>query len=227
MRYSKLIVVVLGALGMQLAGATPTAEEAAQLGKTLTPIGAIKAGNKEGTIPEWTNEGCKIPAGYKPIHGADGGGPFVDPYAADKPLVKIPAENMAQYADKLDPGNKEMFRRYPKTWYINVYPTRRSACFPQWAYDNTIKNVMNPKLVGCPICSLTGAHAQFPFPIPKSGAEVMWNEQMIFGVPLALSAYKIWQVDASGQKTLIDAEHVMASNLYWDNSKTTSGDNDP
>src|ERR1035437_8732650 len=54
MKYSKLIVVVLGALGMQMAGATPTAEEAAQLGKTLTPMGAIKAGNKEGTIPEWT-----------------------------------------------------------------------------------------------------------------------------------------------------------------------------
>ena len=30
-----------------------TAEEAAQLGKTLTPLGAEKAGNKDGTIPAW------------------------------------------------------------------------------------------------------------------------------------------------------------------------------
>src|ERR1017187_4096676 len=180
MRYSKLIVVVIGALGMQLAAATPTAEEAAQLGKTLTPMGAIKAGNKEGTIPEWKGDGCKIPADYKPIHGADGGGPFVDPFAADKPLFKITAENMAQYADKLDPGNKEMFRRYPKTWYMNVYPTHRSACFSQWAYDNTIKNVMRPKLVSGPNWSLTGAHAQWPFPIPKTGAEVMWNMTIQF-----------------------------------------------
>src|SRR5450759_5126402 len=109
MRYSKLIVAVIGALGIQLAGATPTAEEAAQLGKTLTPLGAIKAGNKEGTIPEWKNDGCKIPAGYKPHYGLEAGGaPYVDPYAADKPLFKITAENMAQYADKLDMGTKDM-----------------------------------------------------------------------------------------------------------------------
>ena len=31
-----------------------TAEEARQLGTTLTPVGAEKAGNREGTIPEYT-----------------------------------------------------------------------------------------------------------------------------------------------------------------------------
>ena len=35
-----------------LAAVSP--EEASHLGKDLTPIGAEKAGNKDGTIPEWT-----------------------------------------------------------------------------------------------------------------------------------------------------------------------------
>src|SRR5688572_7108117 len=36
-----------------LAHAKATAEEAARLGKDLTAVGAEKAGNKDGTIPEW------------------------------------------------------------------------------------------------------------------------------------------------------------------------------
>ena len=37
-----------------LAKATP--EEAARLGKDLTPVGAEAAGNKDGTIPEWAGK---------------------------------------------------------------------------------------------------------------------------------------------------------------------------
>ncbi len=36
------------------ASAAVSADEAKQLGTTLTPVGAEKAANKEGTIPEWT-----------------------------------------------------------------------------------------------------------------------------------------------------------------------------
>ena len=34
--------------------AAVSADEAAKLGTTLTPIGAEKAGNADGSIPEWT-----------------------------------------------------------------------------------------------------------------------------------------------------------------------------
>ena len=40
-------------------------DEAAQLGKTLTPTGAEKAGNKDGTIPEWTGGLTTPPAGLQ------------------------------------------------------------------------------------------------------------------------------------------------------------------
>lgn len=218
MRYSKLMfAATLGALFVQSALATPTPEEAAQLGKTLTPMGAIKAGNKEGTIPEWTGGVCKPPAGYQPKFGDAGGGPYVDPFAADKPLFKITAANMAQYADKLDEGSKELFRLFPQTFYMNVYPTRRSACFPDWVYDNTIKRAMNPKIVGN-IPSITGAHAQYPFPIPKSGVEALWNIFLAYSAPNIRSAYKVLYMDVAGNRSLIDVQKQTTWRPYWDNS---------
>ena len=52
-----------------------TAEDAKQLGSTLTQVGAIKAGNKEGTIPAYTGGLTKAPAGFKP-----GSGAWADPF---------------------------------------------------------------------------------------------------------------------------------------------------
>ena len=44
--------------------AAVSADEAKQLGTTLTAVGAEKAGNKDGTIPEYTG-GIKPPADFK------------------------------------------------------------------------------------------------------------------------------------------------------------------
>ena len=38
--------------------------EIARLGADLTPVGAEKAGNKDGSIPEWTGGLCAPPAGW-------------------------------------------------------------------------------------------------------------------------------------------------------------------
>ena len=50
------------------------AEEAAKLKTTLTPLGAERAGNPEGTIPAWTGGATEAPAGYK------SGEPRPDPF---------------------------------------------------------------------------------------------------------------------------------------------------
>lgn len=68
----------------------PTPEEIKQLGTTLTPWGAIKAGNADGSIPAYTG-GIEPPASYdakKPQFRPD-------PFAAEKPLFSITAANMA------------------------------------------------------------------------------------------------------------------------------------
>ncbi|GGY18439.1 DUF1329 domain-containing protein [Massilia dura] len=144
-----------------------TAEEAAQLGKNLTPLGAEKAGNKDGTIPAWDGGIAKAAAGF-----TNGGRRDQDPFAAEKPVVSITAKNMEQYADKLSDGSKAMLKKYP-SYRIDVYPTHRTAAAPDWVYANTAKNATRAKL-GDRLMP-EGAHAGIPFPIPKSGAEVMWN----------------------------------------------------
>jgi hypothetical protein len=58
------------------ATAPAKAQSAADLGKSLTPLGAIKAGNADGTIPAWTGGYHTPPAGWKP------GDPRVNPFAS-------------------------------------------------------------------------------------------------------------------------------------------------
>ena len=77
------------------ASAKLTDAEAARLGADLTPMGAEKAGNKDGTIPEWTGGLCSPPSGWTPAQG------YIDPFASDKVLFTITKANAAQYKDKL------------------------------------------------------------------------------------------------------------------------------
>lgn len=78
------ILAAASALAMASAvQAGVTADQAARLGKDLTPVGAETAGNKDGTIPAWTGGITRPPAGYR-------AGMFhPDPFAADKPLFAI------------------------------------------------------------------------------------------------------------------------------------------
>ncbi len=143
-------------------------DEIAKLGTTLTPIGAEKAGNAEGTIPAWEGGITKPPAGYEP------GQHFVDPFASDKVLFTITAANVDQYADKLSVGQKALFATYPDTYMMKVYPTHRSAAFPQRIYDKTKEIAGTAQLVENGY-GVTGAINGIPFPIPKEGVEAIWN----------------------------------------------------
>lgn len=227
MHYSKhLMVLAAGALFAGQILAAPTAEEAKQLGTTLTPTGAEKAGNKDGSIPSWEGGLCSPPAGYKPKMGAAGGGPYVDPFANEKPLFRITAANLSQYADKVDAGTKELFKRYPDTYAMNVYQSHRTTCLPKWVYENTAKRIMNPKLVGnAP--GITGAHAQIPFPIPKTGYEVMWNMLLRWEPVTFRFGLDAGLMDSSGTLTRASYQVADTQNLYWDNSLTSLPEDKP
>jgi hypothetical protein len=185
------------------------------LGTTLNGIGAEIAGNKAGTIPAWDGGVCKPPAGYAPVKGAAGGAPYLDIYAGDKPLFKITAADLDKYGEQVDEGTKALLKRYA-SFAMNVYPTRRPACFPAWVYQNSINRVMNPKLTGGGL-GITGAHAQVPFPIPKSGYEVMWNANLKYDLPHSRGEIDSGIVDASGKFIRMSYQVVDSLNLYWDN----------
>ena len=149
------------------AAAEISADEVARLGRDLTPLGGERAGNAEGTIPEWTGGITQPPAGYEV------GQHHPDPYAADRPLFVIDAANLDRHRDKLSVGHQRMLETYP-TFRLPVYPTRRSASVPQRIYDATRGVAATAKLVDDGN-GVGGAVAGIPFPIPKNGLEVIWN----------------------------------------------------
>src|SRR5262249_37452572 len=137
-KHARLAALVAAAVFAS--GALAKSPDAGKLGKSLTPVGAERAGNKDGTIPEWTGGITQPPAGYKV------GMHHPDPYASDKPVFTIDAKNYKQYAEKLGAGQVAMFEKYPN-WKMVVYPTRRSASFPERTYEMTIKNAATGELV--------------------------------------------------------------------------------
>ncbi|MEB2621346.1 DUF1329 domain-containing protein [Pseudomonas sp. YuFO8] len=157
----------LTALSTAAMAAVP-AEEAAQLGTKLTPMGAEKAGNANGSIPAWTGG---LPATAAPV---DANGFLSDPFASDKPLFTITKDNLAQYKDNLTPGQLEMFKRYGDTYKMPVYQTRRSAANPDSVYAAVKKNATTTNLIQGGN-GLENFDTAIPFPIPKSGVEVIWN----------------------------------------------------
>ena len=102
-RYVPFAVIGL-ALGLaQAAQAGPKPDQIDRLTSDLTPMGSIRAGNAEGTIPEWAGGQTEWPEGYEP------GMHHLDPFADDEVLFRIDASNYQQYADQLSVGQKAMF----------------------------------------------------------------------------------------------------------------------
>ena len=186
-------------LGAAEAQAKVSPEEAARLGNELTPLGAIRAGNAEGTIPPWEGGITTPPANYKP------GMRHPDPYPDDPILFTITAENAQEYADKLSPGQIAMLNRYPDTWYMNVYPTRRNASFPERIYQAAMRNALTAELTEGGNGVINTAEA-VPFPIPKEGVEAVWNHLLRFrGVSAGMTFAQV-SPTAGGQYTIITIE---------------------
>ncbi len=159
-----LLAVMLCATGVQAKAST---EEAARLGRDLTPFGSEKAGNAEGTIPAWDGGITQPPTNYKP------GDHHPDPFADDDVLFKINQANMAEYADQMTEGHKALLTA-DENYFLNVYPSRRTMSAPQRIYDATKKIAPTATLTKDGNGLLNAAEGT-PFPIPENGLEVIWN----------------------------------------------------
>lgn len=175
------------------------AATAAKLGKELTPLGAERAGNKDGSIPEW--KGC--PDLGAPVDKLKAGDRRWDPYASEKPLYTVTAANMSQYADKLSDGVRALLQKYPETMKLNVFPTHRTACAPDWVYQATAKNAVSAKrVVEGDNDGVEDAVNGIPFPIPKNGAEVRWNSNMRWRGPSIESKVQHYSMTTAGDRVL-------------------------
>ncbi len=193
---STLAVLCLTSLATSTALAAVSPDQAARLGKDLTPVGAEMAGNADGSIPPWNSKGTPVPEEF--VAGSDN---YVNAYPDEKPLYTIDDSNWQQYAELLTPGTQALFKKFGKDGYkIHVYPTHRGTIRPDWYYANTLKNATGATLVadGQKIDNnLPGV----PFPIPQSGLEVMWNHMIRYGEDSSLES-DVYYVGSDGQPVL-------------------------
>lgn len=212
---SPLATALLATFAGMSAQAAVTADEAKALGTTLTPVGAEKAANKDGTIPAYTGGLTKAPAAFK---AGDGIRP--DPFAGEKPRVQVNAGNMAQYADQLTDGTKALLQKHP-SFRVDVYPTHRSVAFPKFVIDNTATAAVNAKTTNNGR-SMEGVHAGFPFPIPKDGYEAMWNHLVRFNGQSYEAKYRNLNVDASGRPALATEGTSVQDFPFWDTARSNA-----
>ena len=166
-------LICMWVLTTAVAGAGVSPQEAARLGgRELTPMGAERAGNTAGTIPPWTGGITTPPAEYTPeaYHP--------DPYAGDKILHTVTVENLPEHEQFLSAGHQALLRAYPESWQFNVYPTHRSAAYPEAVYDAVKTNAVAAQVVLDGKGGVTNAAIGPPFPIPQNGVEVVWNHNL-------------------------------------------------
>ena len=168
--------------------------------KKLTPVGAELAGNKEGSIPAWAG-GLKATAGAVKSDGS-----LSNPFAADKALFTITAKNVEQYKDKLSPGQLAMFKRYPDTFTMTIYPSRRSASYPEKIYDANSENYGKVTLAAGGN-GLTDYVEGVPFLEPKNGLEVAWNH---------VTRYRGGSFDRQSRNFTVQASGSYQDSLYHD-----------
>ncbi len=183
-----------------------------------TPIGAQKSGNASGTIPAWTGGITKPPAGYKQ------GDHHQDPFASDKVLFTIDASNYKDYADNLSVGQKAMFDKYPDTYKMNVYKTRRSASFPQRIYQKTIENAKTGKLISNGE-GVSDVSEGFPFPNAENAYELMWNHKLKYKGSGGVRYNNQVAPTATGRYTVVKLKEELLGKYYTEGNTIADIDN--
>ena len=218
-RHIALSIALLGFTASSMAAVS--SQEAAQIGKTLTAFGAIQAGNAEGTIPPYTGGLTKAPADFKPDSGF-----WADPFRDEKPLLRINAQNMAQYADKLSEGQKEALKKFPD-YYYDIYPSHRTTAYPQDVLEATTRNATTCNTTKEGLAVDVACRGGLPFPIPKTGNEVIWNQQLRYKIGhgySTTSSSNSWVMDANGQRTKAAEQATFEEQPYY---QTEQADRDP
>lgn len=200
------------------AQASVSASEAQKLKSTLTPLGGEKAGNSAGTIPAWSGGIAKPIAGFKK------GAHEPDPFAGEKPLFTITNQNMSQYSANLADGEKALFKAYPQTFKMNVYPSHRTEAAPQWVYDNTFKCATTAKVKDW---GVEGCIGGTPFPILSGSNEdqamqAIWNHILRFRGQYIVRRASEAAVQRNGSFSLVTTQQEVDFRYYNPSYKSLS-----
>ncbi len=207
-----MLIILVGMLAVgRPVQAKVTASEAQKLKTTLTPLGAEKAGNSDGSIPEWEGGLTTVPPGFNPEAKRP------DPFADEKPLFSINSQNMGQYSDQLSEGIKAILKKYPNE-RLDIYKTHRTAAAPQRVYDNTFKNALQAGMADDKPTDL--AMGGYPFPIPTNGGEALWNHLLRWDGGSYSQPVEQWFLTPDGKTTLLGkggGNHLISHPFYDSN----------
>jgi hypothetical protein len=129
----------------------------------LTPVGAERAGNADGTIPAWTGEVTSA-----------------DPRGTEAPILVIDRVNAKRYARLLPEGALVLFAKFPD-YVMRVFPTHRTGVAPARVYAAIAANASRAHAAPEGIAhGVAGAAGGIPFPRPASGTEIIWNHLLAF-----------------------------------------------
>ncbi len=111
------------------------------------------------------------PAVFRNAGAVDSKGFLADPFGKESRCSMTTAATVDQYKDKLSDGQVAMFKRYPETYKIPVYPSHRTAALPPEVYEAAKRSALNvtPTNDGNGPANFTG-NRYYAFPIPKNGS---------------------------------------------------------
>ena len=200
------LCLVITAAYASVSGAGARPDEVERLSQDLTPIGAERGPNASGSIPAWTGGITDPPAGYQP------GDHHPDPFRGEKPLFRIDAGNAEEYRAQLSAGQVAMLQAYPG-FYLEIYPTHRSASYPERIYEMTRRNAANGALSENGN-AVVGVAEGFPFPFPDNAEELIWNHQLRYRGESSIRHIKMTAPTASGAFNEITMT-VTTTNPYY------------
>ena len=203
------------ALAAGLAGvdaAPARAADVSLLTTTLTPWGASRAGNADGSIPAWTGGYTTLPAGFQ--EGDAIGELFPD----EQPILTIDSSNVAQHSDKLSEGAVQLINRYGLS--IEVFPSHRTHNLPQRVIDRIAANATTagPVAQGWRF-GFQGAFGGIPFPFldpdPNvAGYQAAYNANAQFKGYASKTPFQGWSVNSGQLSIAFDALYLQRYPYY-------------
>lgn len=172
-----------------LAG-TPPPTAASLDSPQYTCAGAERAGSTDG-VAAYTGKYSTSWPGMA-AEGYDPG-----PYAAEKPLFVITAQNAAQYADRLTEGQKALLQHQPQSFRMPVYPSHRDFRIPDRVCAIVKDNAARAQLRSDGLATVQ-ALGGIPFPFPRNGLEVIYNTQRRAGEWTSSVTYDTADVYSNG-----------------------------
>ncbi|MCE4056967.1 DUF1329 domain-containing protein [Pseudomonas sp. Au-Pse12] len=214
-----LLACLLGLSPVALAGLSEA--ELNRLDQDLTPIGAERAGNADGSIPAWSGQWRGAPAH---VAFAGSGSLYPDPYADERPLFSITAQNLEQYQDRLSDGQVALFKRYPRSYRMDIYPSHRDFR-PSANIEAHIRENGRTAQLSEDGNGVTGAWGGSPFPIPKNGNQLIKNHILQGRGPGEEGIYSLIVTLTNGKQAR-QVQHHQTFNIWTNPDSHRQNDSD-